>query len=124
MNKQDRTVIITGGASGIGKSLCYRYGRAGYTICIGDIEEPALTKTVDDLAKEGIVEEKRMILFDGNIITSNKDNSKSDLAVYAQVRVSDGCLQNYENRFKDLKNNPIGPSWSQNRPRTILSSKM
>ena len=52
---KNEVAVITGGASGIGKSLCYRYGRAGYTICIGDIEEPALTKTVDDLAKEGIV---------------------------------------------------------------------
>ena len=52
---KNEVAVITGGASGIGKSLCYRYGRAGYKVCIGDIEEPALAKTVRDLTKEGIV---------------------------------------------------------------------
>ncbi len=51
---KNNIAVITGGASGIGKSLCYRYGRAGYKICIGDIEEPALAKTVAELAKEEI----------------------------------------------------------------------
>ena len=45
-------------------------------------------QTVDDLAKEGIVEEKRMILFDGNIITSNKDDFSAvmDLNVLANLQ--------------------------------------
>ena len=42
MDKHDRTVIITGGASGIGKSLAFQYGRNGYNVVIGDIEEPTL----------------------------------------------------------------------------------
>ena len=51
---KNRIAVITGGASGIGKSLSFRYGRAGYTVCIGDIEEPALNKTVKELQNEGI----------------------------------------------------------------------
>ena len=34
-----------------------------------------------------------------------------DLCVYAQVRVSNSCFKNYKERLKDLKDNPIGPTW-------------
>ncbi len=51
---KNQVAVITGGASGIGKALAYRYGRAGCRICIGDIEEPALERTIDELNKEGI----------------------------------------------------------------------
>jgi len=51
---KNKIAVITGGASGIGKSLSFRYGRAGYKVCIGDIEEPALNKTVKELQNEGI----------------------------------------------------------------------
>lgn len=39
------------------------------------------------------------------------NNSASDLCVYAQVRVSDRCYKNFKEKLKDLKDNPIGPSW-------------
>ena len=55
MDKHDRTVIITGGASGIGKSLAFQYGRNGYNVVIGDIEEPTLESTVSELRSEGIL---------------------------------------------------------------------
>ena len=51
---KNQLVVVTGGASGIGKALAYRYGRAGYRICIGDIEEPALQGTIDELINDGI----------------------------------------------------------------------
>ena len=54
MNKQDRTVIITGGASGIGKSLAFRFGSQGANIVVGDIEHVALNNTVSELVSEGI----------------------------------------------------------------------
>ena len=54
MDKHDRTVIITGGASGIGKSLAFQYGRNGYNVVIGDIEEPTLEATVSELQSEEI----------------------------------------------------------------------
>jgi len=55
MDKHDRTVIITGGASGIGKSLAFQYGRNEYNVVIGDIEEPTLESTVSELRSEGIL---------------------------------------------------------------------
>ena len=54
MNKQNRTVIITGGASGIGKSLAFRFGSQGANIVVGDIEHVALNNTVSELVSEGI----------------------------------------------------------------------
>lgn len=54
MNKQDRTVIITGGASGIGKALAFRFGSEGANIVVGDIEHAALNNTVSELVSEGI----------------------------------------------------------------------
>ena len=44
-----KTVVVTGGASGIGKALAFKYGQEGYRVCIGDIEEPALEQTVNSL---------------------------------------------------------------------------
>jgi|TARA_B100000902_G_scaffold399729_1_gene472125 NAD(P)-dependent dehydrogenase (short-subunit alcohol dehydrogenase family) len=55
MDKHDRTVIITGGASGIGKSLAFQYGRNEYNVVIGDVEEPTLESTVSELRSEGIL---------------------------------------------------------------------
>lgn len=54
MDKHNKTVVITGGASGIGKSLATQYGRNEYNVIIGDIEEPVLDATVNDLRAEGI----------------------------------------------------------------------
>ena len=54
MEKHNRTVIITGGASGIGKSLAFHYGQKKYNVVLGDIEEPALESTVNELRADGI----------------------------------------------------------------------
>ena len=48
MENKAKTVIITGGASGIGKSLAFYYGHKGYNIVIADIEEPALEATASE----------------------------------------------------------------------------
>ena len=47
-------MIITGGASGIGKSLAFRFGSQGANIVVGDIEHVALNNTVSELVSEGI----------------------------------------------------------------------
>ncbi len=51
---KNRVVAITGGASGIGKAIAQRYGREGYQICIGDIEEPALEDAITSMRNDGI----------------------------------------------------------------------
>tara|TARA_E500000331_G_scaffold53568_1_gene47074 strand:- start:7651 stop:8514 length:864 start_codon:yes stop_codon:yes gene_type:complete len=55
MENKAKTVIITGGASGIGKSLAFYYGHKGYNIVIADIEEPALEATASELTADNIV---------------------------------------------------------------------
>lgn len=48
-----RTAVITGGASGIGKSLALRLAGEGMNIVIADIEVPALDSTVAELEAAG-----------------------------------------------------------------------
>jgi NAD(P)-dependent dehydrogenase (short-subunit alcohol dehydrogenase family) len=35
----DKRIFITGGASGLGRALAERYARAGWRVCIGDLDE-------------------------------------------------------------------------------------
>ena len=55
MIKERSTVVITGGASGIGKALAFRFGKEGNDIIIGDIEEAALDIAISELRSEGIL---------------------------------------------------------------------
>jgi NAD(P)-dependent dehydrogenase (short-subunit alcohol dehydrogenase family) len=54
VSEQNKTVIITGGASGIGKSLAFYFGNKGDEIVIGDVEELALYNTIEELESKGI----------------------------------------------------------------------
>ena len=40
MDMQDRTVVVTGGASGIGKATAFLLAREGARVLIGDVDEP------------------------------------------------------------------------------------
>tara|TARA_Y100000768_G_scaffold381232_1_gene359590 strand:+ start:2466 stop:3335 length:870 start_codon:yes stop_codon:yes gene_type:complete len=55
MIKEKNSVIITGGASGIGKALAFRFGKEGNDIIIGDVEEAALDIAISELRSEGIL---------------------------------------------------------------------
>jgi NAD(P)-dependent dehydrogenase (short-subunit alcohol dehydrogenase family) len=55
MIKQRSRVVITGGASGIGKALAFRFGKEGNDIIIGDVEEAALEIAISELRSEGIL---------------------------------------------------------------------
>ena len=48
-----QVAVITGGASGIGLALAYRFAEAGMAIAIGDVEEPALDAAVEELRNSG-----------------------------------------------------------------------
>lgn len=37
--QQNKRVFITGGASGLGRDLAFRFAKDGYKVCIGDIQE-------------------------------------------------------------------------------------
>src|SRR4051812_2496120 len=49
-----RVAVVTGGASGIGRAMAERFGRAGMKVGTGDVEAPVLEQTVKDLRADGI----------------------------------------------------------------------
>ena len=51
---KDRVAVITGGASGVGRSLAFALGREGAKVVLGDVDERALEETVAGLRAEGI----------------------------------------------------------------------
>ena len=55
MIRDRSSVVITGGASGIGKALAFRFGKEGHDIIIGDVEESALGITTSELRSAGIL---------------------------------------------------------------------
>ena len=55
MTRDQSSVVITGGASGIGKALAFRFGKEGHDIIIGDVEESALGITITELRSAGIL---------------------------------------------------------------------
>ena len=55
MIKERSSVVITGGASGIGKALAFLFGKEGHDIIIGDVEEAALEIAISELRSEEIL---------------------------------------------------------------------
>jgi NAD(P)-dependent dehydrogenase (short-subunit alcohol dehydrogenase family) len=53
-NFEDRVVVVTGGASGIGLALGRRFGRSGMKVVLGDVEAPALERAVGELRDSGV----------------------------------------------------------------------
>lgn len=49
-----KVAAITGGASGVGRSLAFALGRRGAKIAVGDVDGKAMAQIEDDLAAEGI----------------------------------------------------------------------
>lgn len=48
-----KRVFITGGASGLGQALAARYARAGYRVCVGDLDEARCASTLDQVRAAG-----------------------------------------------------------------------
>lgn len=51
---QGKVAVITGGASGVGRSLAFALGRRGAKIAVGDVDGAAMEQVGHDLAAEGI----------------------------------------------------------------------
>jgi NAD(P)-dependent dehydrogenase (short-subunit alcohol dehydrogenase family) len=49
-----KVVVITGGASGVGRSLAFAFGRLGAKIVVGDVDAAAMEQVQSDLAAENI----------------------------------------------------------------------
>jgi NAD(P)-dependent dehydrogenase (short-subunit alcohol dehydrogenase family) len=50
----DKVAVITGGASGVGRSLAFSLGRRGAKIAVGDVDKVAMAQVRDDLAAANI----------------------------------------------------------------------
>jgi short-subunit dehydrogenase len=51
---QDRRVLITGGASGIGRAMAEGFGAAGAHLVLADVDAAALASTGDELRRRGL----------------------------------------------------------------------
>jgi NAD(P)-dependent dehydrogenase (short-subunit alcohol dehydrogenase family) len=49
-----KVAVITGGASGVGRSLAFALGRRGAKIAVGDVDKNAMAQIKEDLAAENI----------------------------------------------------------------------
>jgi NAD(P)-dependent dehydrogenase (short-subunit alcohol dehydrogenase family) len=49
-----KVAVITGGASGVGRSLAFALGRRGAKVVVGDVDKNAMAQIEADLAAEGI----------------------------------------------------------------------
>lgn len=54
-NFSGKLATITGGASGVGRSLAFALGAEGAHVLIADVDEAALTATQNDLKAQGVV---------------------------------------------------------------------
>jgi 3-oxoacyl-[acyl-carrier protein] reductase len=54
---EDKVVIITGGAHGIGKAYCRGFVEAGARIVIADIDKAGADKTAEEIARVGAIHE-------------------------------------------------------------------
>lgn len=50
----NKVAVITGGASGVGRSLAFAFGRRGAKIAVGDVDKNAMAQIKEDLAAENI----------------------------------------------------------------------
>ena len=50
----NKVAVITGGSSGVGRSLAFALGRLGAKVVVGDVDKAAMARIQSDLAAENI----------------------------------------------------------------------
>lgn len=68
---QDRTVLVTGGASGLGLCMASTVGQAGARVIVNDVREAACNEAVESLRAQGI--DARSAVFDVSSATAVAD---------------------------------------------------
>jgi 3-hydroxybutyrate dehydrogenase len=53
MRMQDKTALVTGAASGIGREIAHAYAREGAKVCIADLNLKAAQTVVDEIVRAG-----------------------------------------------------------------------
>lgn len=52
-----QTVLVTGGANGLGKELCMRFARLGCKLAVADLDLDNAKKTVKEILAKGVCKE-------------------------------------------------------------------
>ena len=53
MDLSNRTVVVTGGGSGIGKAICLQFAKHGANVVVGDINTSAAQNVANDICESG-----------------------------------------------------------------------
>ena len=54
ISSSTKTIVVTGGASGLGRATCVRFAKAGYSVCVADINSERGDETVATLDALGV----------------------------------------------------------------------
>ncbi len=82
---KDKVVIITGGSSGIGKALAYKFGMKGSRILITGRNQVELTKTVGALQAKGII--IHSVCADVSLAADNKMMVEEAIKVFGRIDI-------------------------------------
>ncbi len=53
MQLKNKSTIVTGGASGVGRAIAQRYAREGAKVVVADINEQGIDETVQNIRSHG-----------------------------------------------------------------------
>lgn len=82
---KDKVVVITGGTSGIGKALAFKFGLKGSKIVITGRDRQALEKTASDLRENGV--QVLPVIADVTLMDDNKKMAQESVKVFGRIDV-------------------------------------
>jgi NAD(P)-dependent dehydrogenase (short-subunit alcohol dehydrogenase family) len=88
MDSSTKTIVITGGAKGIGREVAWSYRQRGYNVVIGDILDQLGQKVVDDMNQKQVARPSILFFSQSLILFSWFDRAEKKVAVYKHTDVS------------------------------------